>query len=296
MNILHHATWHHIDTGPSDAFTNMALDEVFLHKLKFQDAVPVLRFYTWSPPAISVGYFQDVSRDLDLDLCRARGWSVVRRLTGGRSVFHDQELTYSIFLPRLFYQNIKSVRECYRYLSQGFLQGLRGLGVHAEMVTLQKIKGELRRSFARSPDCFASPSWYEISVDGKKIVGSAQRRMPYGVLQHGSILISTTRFQEFREVFSQSSDKEIRRGVRDFNPGMTSLTEILSREISLEEVKIAILQGFRQAHGIHFEKMLLSSHDKNAVRDLVRVRYGRSEWNLNRKPSVFKGQIGINHS
>lgn len=288
MKILDTNTWHHIDTGPSDAYTNMALDEVLLHKLKNQDAVPVLRFYTWSPPAISVGYFQDVSHDFDLSLCRKRGWPVVRRLTGGRSVFHDQELTYSILLSRTFSEAARSVLESYRYLSQGFLLGLRELGVAAEQISLQKRKKRSRPSSSKSPDCFASPSWYEISVGGKKIVGSAQRRMPYGILQQGSILISTKRFQEFREVFRRSSHRERKGEVQDHGLGMTSLTEVLKGEIPLEKVKEAILKGFTQAHGIDFEEMKLSPHDKKAARDLVRDRYGRSEWNFNRKPSVFK--------
>jgi lipoate-protein ligase A len=197
-------------------------------------------------------------------------------------------LTYSILLPRTFSEAARSVLESYRYLSQGFLLGLRELGVAAEQISLQKRKKRSRPSSSKSPDCFASPSWYEISVGGKKIVGSAQRRMPYGILQQGSILISTKRFQEFREVFRRYSHRERKGEVQDHGLGMTSLTEVLKGEIPLEKVKEAILKGFTQAHRIDFEEMKLSPHDKKAARDLVRDRYGRSEWNFNRKPSVFK--------
>jgi lipoate-protein ligase A len=117
---------------------------------------------------------------------------------------------------------------------------------------------------------------------------TAQRRMPYGILQQGSILISTKRFQEFHEVFRRSSHRERKKEVQGHSLGMTSLTEVLKVDVSLEKVKEAILKGFTQAHGIDFEEMKLSSQDKKAARDLVRDRYGRSEWNFNRKPSVFK--------
>jgi len=99
MDLTGKTPWRYYDTGSSDAYTNMAMDEVLLKKMRRPDALPILRVYTWSMPSISVGYFQNVMDDFDLTLCKERGLPLVRRLTGGRAVFHDHELTYSMILP-----------------------------------------------------------------------------------------------------------------------------------------------------------------------------------------------------
>jgi lipoate-protein ligase A len=281
-------TWSLIDTGPSDAYTNMAIDEVLLERMRSDEALPILRFYTWSRPAISVGYFQNVIDDFDLRLCQKRGWALVRRLTGGRAVFHDHELTYSILVPPSFTDWSGDILSSYRYFSQGLLLGLRKLGADAELVSLHGSKKSRRSEASRSPDCFASPSWYEISVDGKKIVGSAQRRMPYGILQQGSIMISTRRFQEFREVFRQSSDKMGREENRHGKPGITSLTEVLDQEIAPGQLKQAIIEGFEKAQEVRFIESGLSRNEQKKAEILISARYGNDDWNLRRKPSVLK--------
>lgn len=290
MNRPHSNTWTLIDTGPSDAYTNMALDEVFLKGLKAADAVPILRFYTWSQPSISVGYFQDVGQDFDLALCQERRWPVVRRLTGGRAVFHDHELTYSILLPLSDPGVPSGLLESYRYLSLGFLSGLRELGADAELVSRERMKSVREARALRSPDCFASLSWYEISVGGKKIAGSAQRRTPYGILQQGSILISRRRFQEYYEVLRRDLEREGGRRRGSETPGMTSLVEILGRAIPLGRMKDAILKAFEETHQIRFVEKELGLDDRRRAHELVGARYGRNDWNFSRKPPVFKGE------
>jgi len=290
MNLFTNTTWDVVDTGPSDAHTNMALDEVFLKRMQDRSAGGILRFYTWSRPSISVGYFQDVSRDLDLPLCQERGWSMVRRLTGGRAVFHDDELTYSIVLPLSDPAVPGKLLESYRYLSLGLLHGLRELGVRAELVSPRQMKKVRRAHVAGSPDCFASPSWYEISVGGKKIVGSAQRRMTYGILQQGSILISRRRFGEYYEVLKNNPCKNRGGDLQGKDAGMTSLVEVLGRPVPLERIKDSILTGFAKAHQIRFEEKILGSEERDAARELVKARYGRKDWIFSRKLTVFKGE------
>lgn len=286
-------TWYHIDTGPAKASLNMAIDEVLLRQMKTVDTRPILRFYTWSEPAISVGYFQDVMSDFDLSLCERRGWQVVRRLTGGRAVFHDHELTYSVFLPLSMPGLAHDLLGSYRYISQGLLLGLQNLGVEAEMVSLHKRKAKRKSSMAqKSPDCFASPSWYEISAQGKKVVGSAQKRLPQGFLQQGSILVSDRYFSQFRQLFRQSSDKGVMEKSERRSEGMTTLTQVMGREPSLDELKEAILHGFERAHGIRFMETRLTPHEQELAQELVISRYGRNDWNLNRKPSILKRKPG----
>lgn len=276
-------TWHYLDSGPSGATMNMAIDEVLLHKMKDDDAIPILRFYRWSRPAVTIGYFQDVLNDFDLRGFEKQGWTFVRRLTGGRAVFHDQELTYSVVLPHASPAAAGGVLDSYNRLSKGLLIGLRGIGVDAQLVSSRREKGGAKRSRSRSANCFASFSWYEIQVGGKKLVGSAQRRTPYGILQQGSILLSTEGFRCFSEVLRKNArqDKTARGPV----PGhrMTSIEEVLKKPVDLNQLKESILSGFRDAHGIRFAEIQLADEDERAARCLVKSRYGRSEWNLSRK-------------
>lgn len=288
--------WTYLDTGSSDAYTNMAMDEVLLKKMLNPDALPILRVYTWSHPSISVGYFQNVTDDFDLTLCKGRGWPLVRRLTGGRAVFHDHELTYSILFPKSCPTLPDGLFESYRYLSQGFLLALRKLGVEPELVTLQDTKKDRPRPASKSPDCFASPSWYEIAARGRKIMGSAQRRTPYGILQQGSILISTRRFREFYELFLYASAHKHPCAMQPGDLGMTSLTEILGTELPINQVKKAILHGFKEAHGVHFVEKSITPEVQREAHELVEARYRRNSWNLYRKSAFFRENLEENHS
>ena len=166
--------WRLIDTSYSNAAMNMAIDEALL-----QSKEPVLRFYQWKPSALSLGYFQNV-KDIDLKGCKKRKIDVVRRLTGGKTVLHDKELTYSLVIDEKLMP--KSVIESYKIISKCILYALKSLGVKASM------KKSVKKSKS-SAICFTEPSYYEIVVNGKKIVGSAQTRRQGKLLQHGSILL-----------------------------------------------------------------------------------------------------------
>lgn len=275
MNRNHTNSWSFLDTGPHDAFFNMAADEVLLFRMKEEDARPVLRFYTWSRPSITIGYFQKVVDEFDLSTCESRGWDVVRRLTGGRAVFHHQELTYSIVLPRSAPGAAGSVLESYRMLSGGLLTGLRLLGLDAELVSLRTKRRRRRPAGGRSPNCFHSASWYEITVEGKKLVGSAQRRMPYGILQQGSILISMAGQEEFDEVLRRSSDKKDKQG----GGGMTSINNSLKGFHEIDRLKESLINGFRKALGMDFLQTELTSEERQQTARLIRERYRSREWN-----------------
>jgi lipoate-protein ligase A len=294
MNTPNTAHWHVIDTGPRDAFTNMAIDEVLLSRMREASSLPVLRFYSWSRPSITVGYFQEAQRDFDLEACRARGWDVVRRLTGGRAVFHDQELTYSVILPRSAPGVGGSVLEGYRLLSRGLLRGLQLLGVNAELASLHGRR-RTKSPRERSPNCFDSPSWYEITVHGKKLVGSAQRRMPYGILQQGSILISTERYKEFYEVLRTSTDMQ-RRNTFRAKEAMTSLSESFQSFPGMDVLKRSLLEGFQEALNIRFFDVRLTPEESMAVDRLVRQRYRSKDWNFLRKSRSLKKSREDNHS
>jgi lipoate-protein ligase A len=159
----------------------MALDEAIVRRVVTGEAPPTLRFYGWARPAISLGYHQVPEEVLDLDTVRAHALTVVRRPTGGRAVLHGDDLTYSVSLPAAT-PWATSVTEAYRILSEALRQGFRRAGFDVSLA--RGHAGELRPG---PLPCFASTARYELVWNGKKLVGSAQRRFRGGVLQQGSI-------------------------------------------------------------------------------------------------------------
>ncbi len=234
-------TWRLLDTGSSDAAGNMALDERLLAEAAAPGGLPVLRFYTWDPPAVSLGRFQDEGAAVDREACRRQGIDVVRRVTGGRAVLHLHELTYSITARSddgLFPDDVMGT---YRVIARGLLAGLRGLGLPAEMAAAAAAAGAGRDRKQRPAACFAAPSHYELLVHGRKIIGSAQRRQAGAFLQHGSILLA----------YDSDLESAVIPGGGRLS-GVTSLRQELGRAPSLDEVKRSFRDGFSSALGIFF--------------------------------------------
>jgi len=176
--------WRLILDPPLTGRENMEKDLELMGDVSRGDSPPVLRLYRWAPPAVSFGYFQDQEEVVDLKVCRELGIDVVRRPTGGRAVLHDHELTYSIVVPEVHpFINNGGVMDAYRAISRGIVTAFNLLNITASLTPEAKGQGDL------SPgSCFDTPSAYEIQVEGKKVVGSAQLRRDGIVLQHGAII------------------------------------------------------------------------------------------------------------
>lgn len=209
--------WRFTFTGASDAFFNMALDEaVFLSCLKMHShqngpSLPTLRLYLWKPPGVSIGYFQSLEKTLDLNKCKENKLDVVRRITGGRTVLHDNEITYSVCASVKKYPELgKNVSETYRKISFALLESLKELKILGEWVKPNRERIEIdaagsinslpasslqvtERSYFSKP-CFMSNSRYEITVEGKKLIGSAQRCFQDSFIQHGSLPLGNGKF------------------------------------------------------------------------------------------------------
>ena len=163
--------------GDLPGHENMARDSSILRSLEEGVGEPTVRLYGWSSPAISIGYLQGA------DPFRGLGLPVVRRVTGGRAVVHSSEVTYSVtglIDSPLFSGGIMSA---YSAISACIIAALKDAGVEADY-----SRGALEGK--RSEACFYSPSRYEVLVNGRKLVGSAQRRLKRAFLQHGSILMA----------------------------------------------------------------------------------------------------------
>jgi lipoate-protein ligase A len=175
--------WRLIETPPLDPFLNMAVDEAIAQGVRRGGSPPTFRFYSWSSPSISIGYFQHLEATVDHPRCLELNVSPVRRLTGGGAVLHHREITYSA-VAGSHLDGFRGIHETYRTLSEGLVRGLRRLGIPAEISS-----GDPERH-RRDSYCFDRPARHEIVVHGKKLIGSAQRRWREAFLQHGSILLS----------------------------------------------------------------------------------------------------------
>lgn len=175
--------WRLIQTLPAPGAWNMAVDETLLMQMSEPGAYPVLRLYAWQPACLSLGFAQPF-QDVNLPALEANGWELVRRPTGGRAILHTDELTYAVIGPHAEPRLAGGVLESYQRLSGALLQALRALGIPVQSQSHSGVAPEDNR---KGPVCFEVPSNYEITVQGKKLVGSAQARRREGVLQHGSL-------------------------------------------------------------------------------------------------------------
>jgi lipoate-protein ligase A len=165
----------------------MAVDETLADACRRGLTGPTLRLYEWDRPAVSLGYFQSAERVVNLDRCRAAGVPVVRRTTGGRAVVHHRELTYSLVAPVPHPGFPPTIRGTYNVIARALSQGLGALGLAPEVHVRESPR--IRHGFG-SPLCFDATSRSEIRINGKKVIGSAQRRWNDAFLQHGSIILA----------------------------------------------------------------------------------------------------------
>src|SRR5512140_3076029 len=178
--------WRLLITPPTRGAWNMAADEAILEHIGRGESLPTLRLYAWAPACLSLGHAQPYA-DVDNARLQERGWEVVRRPTGGRAILHTDELTYSVIGPADDARLAGSVLESYNRLACALLHAVRSLGLDAHSSPLSAELNAAGRHGAANPVCFEVPSAYEITVDGKKLIGSAQARRREGVLQHGSL-------------------------------------------------------------------------------------------------------------
>jgi lipoate-protein ligase A len=240
--------WRWIESEAADGATNMATDQALFENTETVNQ-PAMRVYRWSPYCISLGYHQSED-DIDFDLCRERHIDVVRRPTGGRAVLHAEEVTYAVIVPQcasIFQQSITAV---YNLISRGLLIGIQKLGVPA---SFEKHSVDLRDHYKRgtSVSCFSASARHEIVVDGKKLVGSAQRRLPGKILQHGSILLDSAHLA-LPELIKKRDDQLRQRMKIELMNRTVSLCQCLGKEISFKKVVENIKKGMEEALSIRF--------------------------------------------
>lgn len=267
--------WRLLRHGPATGARNMAVDEAVQTVCARTHGGPTLRFYAWSPAALSLGYFQKTA-EVNLESCRRQGVDVVRRPTGGRAILHDAEVTYSVVLAE---EDLPGgVLETYRIISAALHRGLTALGAPVE-ITARRPRGRAGLA-GGSAACFDAPSWHELEAGGRKVAGSAQTRREGVILQHGSIPVRL----DSRKLFSLLSlDPECRDGLaREFAGQAVDLREAIGREIGFDEVCRSLEAGFAEALGVGLEPGELTAAEEEVAAELETVKYGNPSWNFKR--------------
>jgi lipoate-protein ligase A len=270
-------TWRLLVTPPTDGATNMAIDEAILHALADGLGHPMLRFYQWAPPCLSLGYNQHYE-EVDEAACARLGYTWVRRPTGGRAILHTDELTYSVIAPASEPRMEGGILESYRRLSTGLLAGLRELGADVFQAQREKVRGSRRGGV-----CFDTPSNYEITVEGKKLIGSAQVRRRGMVLQHGTLPLTGDLARIFAclrvtEPGSDGSSASVDWGSWLLARACT-LEQALGRAVPFDETADALAQGFASALDLRLEPGDLTPNERTLVERLRREQYASDDWN-----------------
>jgi lipoate-protein ligase A len=222
---------------PLSGAANMAIDQDLLNCAEASDyPVTFLRLYAWERPTVSIGYNQRPEQSFDWDYCHLHAVPVVRRPTGGRAVLHAGELTYAVASSDPGLYPLDSVDRTYLALAKTLQSGLARLGIDAELAIGSREPAPERTAGVKPP-CFASASRHELLVHGRKVVGSAQRRLRRSFLQHGSIpLRLNTRFTA--AVLGVSEELILRT--------TTSVSDAAGRDVLFEEVAEALAEAFRE--------------------------------------------------
>jgi lipoate-protein ligase A len=249
----------------------MALDESILEHIGRGESIPTLRLYAWEPACLSLGHAQPFA-DVDIARLKQHGWEVVRRVTGGRAILHTDELTYSVIAPNDEPRISGTVLESYNRLAQALLLAVKGLDLPVEMK-----EGKAENGSTANPVCFEVPSTYEITVDGKKLIGSAQARKREGVLQHGSLPLTGDLTRICQALRFENESARILAAQRLLTRAAT-VESALGRVVPWETAAQAFIHAFEAQLGLSLQKGELSPSESKRTDELVKDKYDHPSW------------------
>lgn len=250
---------------------NMAADEAILETIGRGDSLPTLRLYAWEPACLSLGHTQPFA-DVDAVRLQEHGWDVVRRVTGGRAILHTDELTYSVAGSAEEPVLAGGVLESYSRIAQALLFAVQSLGLPVEMK-----EGKTSTNTMPNPVCFEVPSTYEITVNGRKLIGSAQARKKEGVLQHGSLPL-TGDLTRICQALVFENEPARASAAKRLLARATTVESALGRAIRWEEAAGAFIQAFETQLGLCFERGELSEVEWRRAEELVWEKYDHPSW------------------
>ena len=253
--------------GASPAAMNMAVDEAMLLSQKEQPN-PTLRFYTWSSAAFSFGYFQNIASEVDVEACRADGIELVKRMTGGGTVVHGWDLTYTLILPR--HTSEKSISEAYQCIGESLVKAFKKLGIPAECHAADTdVPSAVTNREANI--CLTNPADYDVMCDSKKLAGVSVRRNRNGILFQGYISRYMPPAAILRRV---SRDGEVQQTLIEKSTAINTD----GRSITKNALIAAISETFNI--GVAFHSGKLSSEERAAAETLAETKYATTEWNF----------------
>ena len=264
------AVWRLIKPEVADAYTNMAVDEAIM-KARIKNKVPhTLRFYTWTPSAVSIGRFQTLTDQIHVNNCRKHDVDIVRRITGGGAVYHDQngEITYSIAtkLSDLGCADLDML-SAYQKICSGLNEAVKILGSKAEY---------------RPPDPKRCPN---LAISGKKISGNAQTSKKGILLQHGTFLLDIDHKKMFT-FLKVPWAKTLNDVLAVSKRKLTSARQELGTNFSTQEAYHALVQGFKKALNVEFVEGKLTEYELKLAKKIRKERFVTEDWNFLGKASI----------
>ncbi|UCF50166.1 MAG: lipoate--protein ligase family protein [Thermoplasmatales archaeon] len=250
--------WRLLITENNSAYTNMAMDRAELVSVSEGKAPPTVRFFTWKPAAISIGYFQSLNEEVDLAACKNLGVDYVRRITGGGAVYHDKELTYSIVIPESHGQIPKNIMQSYGRICRAIIKGLNQLDIQSKYVPIN-----------------------DIIANGKKISGNAQTRKLKTVLQHGTILLDVD-VEEMFSLLIVPNEKIRDKMISDVKQRVTSVKHILGKDIGFKNIADAMKIGFEEEFNIELNEGTFTEEEIELTNKFEREFFSTKEWNHKR--------------
>lgn len=250
--------WRLLKTEDKAGAVNMAIDKAVLVSNSNKKVPPTVRFYTWKPPTISIGYFQSLEEEIDLNNCKEFGVDYVRRITGGGAVFHEEELTYSIIIPESHPQIPKNIMESYGRICGAVIKGLKNLGIESEYKPIN-----------------------DIITSGKKISGNAQTRKMKTVLQHGTVLTDVDVDKMF-SLLKVPNEKIKDKLIADVKERVTSIKHVLGREIPFDDVAKAMKKGFEEEFNVELVEGTLTDEEIDLAKKFEKECFSARDWNHRR--------------
>lgn len=250
--------WRLLQTGANTAYTNMAIDRAILVAQSKGKVPPTVRFYTWDPPAISIGYFQSLTEEIDIQACHKAHVDYVRRITGGGAVFHDKELTYSIVISEDHPAIPSNILQSYGRICGALIKGLEQLGVESQYAPINDILSQ-----------------------GRKISGNAQTRKHGTVLQHGTILLDVQVDKMF-SLLRVPNEKIKDKMITDVKQRVTSLRHVIGKPVVLQDVADALKHGFEEEFNVELTEGSLTKDELMVARKFEKECFATQEWNHRR--------------
>ena len=247
--------WRILKLEKNDAFMNMAIDEAIANAVAKGTSLPTIRFYEWKPDAVSIGYFQGMNDEIDVDACKKQNVDTIRRRTGGGAVYHDEigEITYSVIAPESIMP--KGITESYHLICGWIIDSLELLGIKAEFKPIN-----------------------DVITNGKKISGNAQTRRNGVLLQHGTVLYDVN-VEKMFSLLKVSQEKIADKLIEDVKERVTSVRQ-QKPKVTKDKVYDAMVKGFTE--GKEFDFGFLTEEEMIDASMLVETRYKKEEWNFMR--------------